>query len=85
MIHVSETSAAALETMDGLGKQQQEFMAKQPHQICSWKSTQQHLQLQTRLLRSLYCRSESNKARLQNEITLVRASNGLSPDPTRGE
>lgn len=71
MIHVSETLAVALESVEGLGKQQEHFMIKQSLCTSLWNSTQDHLQFQNRMLRSLLQRSESNKARLQNEITLA--------------
>ena len=73
MIHVSETLAVALESVEGLRKQQEDFMRKQSLGTSLWNSTQVHLQFQNRMLRSLLQRSESNKARLQNEITLVRS------------
>ena len=72
MIHVSETLVVALESIEGLRKQQEDFIVKQYPCTSLWNSTQNHLQFQNRMLRSLLQRSESNKARLQNEITLVR-------------
>lgn len=74
MIHVSETLAVASESIEGLRKQQEEFMVKQSRSMSLWNTTQDHLQFQTRIIRSLLLRSESNKARLQNEITLVWCS-----------
>ena len=84
MVHVSETLAVALESIEGLRKQQEVFTAKQSRCTSVWNSTQDHLQFQTQIIRSLLLRSESNKARLQNEITLVRCSYTFSnsyPDP----
>ena len=71
MIHVSETLAVASESIEGLRKQQEYFMVKQSCSTSFWNSTQDHLQFQARIIRSLLLRSESNKARIQNEITLV--------------
>ena len=88
MVHVSETLAVASESMEGLRKQQEVFTAKQSRSTSVWNSTQDHLQFQTQIIRSLLLRSESNKARLQNEITLVRCSytflNGY-PDPKNSD
>lgn len=74
MIHVSETLAVASESMEGLRKQHEDFVIKQSRSKTLWNSTQDHLQFQTRIFRSPLLRSESNKARLQNEITLVMCS-----------
>ena len=74
MVHVSETLAVASESIEGLRKQQEIFTAKQSRSTSVWNSTQDHLQFQTQIIRSLLLRSESNKARLQNEITLVGCS-----------
>lgn len=74
MIHVSETLAVAVESVEGLRKQQEDFIVKQSRCTSLWNSTQDHLQFQTQMLRSLFQRSQSNKARLRNEITLVRSS-----------
>ena len=72
MVHVSETLVVALQSLQGL-KQQQEVFSVQHLQATKFTSTNSkrnfHLQLQ--LLQSLLARSESNKARLQNEINLV--------------
>ena len=79
MIHVSETLAVASESMEKLNKQQQNFTVKQSRGTSLWDSTQEHLQFQTRIIRSLLLRSESNRARLQNEITLVWCSQDVLP------
>ncbi len=72
MVHVSETLVVALQSLQGLKQQQEEFLG-QHLQATKFTSTNSksnfHWQLQ--LLQSLLARSESNKARLQNEINLV--------------
>ena len=86
MVHVSETLAVASESIEGLRKQQEDFNLKQSQSTSLWNSTQDRLQFQTRIIRSLLLRSESNKARLQNEITLVwclETSFNIYPSPKR--
>ena len=72
MVHVSETLVVAVQSLQGLKQQQEEFLV-QHLEATKFTSTNSksnfHLQLQ--LLQSLLARSESNKARLQNEINLV--------------
>ncbi|KAL8882576.1 MAG: hypothetical protein Q9198_000443 [Flavoplaca austrocitrina] len=71
MIHVSETLTVALHSLQGLKEQQQEFAG----QHLRWKifnnNAKRNFNFQLQLLQSLLSRSESNKARLQNEITLA--------------
>ncbi|OCK81526.1 purine and uridine phosphorylase [Lepidopterella palustris CBS 459.81] len=71
MIHVSETLAVALESVKDLQQQQQGFLAGIGQGNRSWNKTYSSFQFQLRILQSLLSRSESNKARLQNEIALV--------------
>lgn len=74
MIHVSETLTVALHSLQGLKEQQEEFAGQHLQQTKSSNNSKRNLHFQRQLLQSLLSRSESNKARLQNEITLVSYS-----------
>ncbi|KAL8909969.1 MAG: hypothetical protein Q9171_004735 [Xanthocarpia ochracea] len=71
MVHVSETLTVALQSLQGLKEQQEEFTGQHLQQIKSNSNSKRHFHFQLQLLQSLLSRSESNKARLQNEITLA--------------
>ncbi|OCK73236.1 purine and uridine phosphorylase, partial [Lepidopterella palustris CBS 459.81] len=70
-IHVSETLVVASESVKDLQRQQRDFMAKQSLSNGTWSTAHDPFQFPLRILQSLLSRSESNQARLQNEITLV--------------
>ncbi|KAF2189291.1 hypothetical protein K469DRAFT_747989 [Zopfia rhizophila CBS 207.26] len=70
-IHVSETLSVALESIKALQQQQQVFSTKHFQGHNRWDGTHNHFQFQLRFLHGLLLRSESNKARIQNEITLA--------------
>ncbi|KAL9040180.1 MAG: hypothetical protein Q9180_002071 [Flavoplaca navasiana] len=71
MVHVSETLTVALHSLQGLKEQQQEFAAQHLRRKKSNSNAKRNFNFQLQLLQSLLSRSESNKARLQNEITLA--------------
>lgn len=71
MIYVSETLTVALECVKDLKQQQRDFMAAHSQNNSSWNQTQSPFQFPLRMLQGLLSQSESNKARVQNEITLV--------------
>ncbi|ERF72516.1 hypothetical protein EPUS_09294 [Endocarpon pusillum Z07020] len=71
VIHVCETLAVASECVKDLKQQQQDFMAAHPQNDISWSWAQSPFQFPLRMLQSLLSRSESNKARVHNEITLA--------------
>lgn len=72
MIHVNETLIVASKSIKGIEQQHLDFITKQSYGECRWNRTQNRFRFQLDLLQSLLSRSESNRARLQNEITLVR-------------
>lgn len=74
MVHVSETLTVALHTLQGLKEQQEEYDGQHRRQLKFNSNSKRNFDFQLQLLRSLLSRSESNKARLQNEITLVSQS-----------
>ncbi|KAL9017497.1 MAG: hypothetical protein Q9185_005163 [Variospora sp. 1 TL-2023] len=71
MIHVSETLTVALHSLQGLKTQQENFAGRYVEQVKSSSNSKSNFHFQLQLLGSLLSRSESNKARLQNEITLA--------------
>lgn len=72
MVHVSETLAVALHSLQGLKQQQEEFSGQYLQSMKSMSNnSKSNFNFQLHLLQSLLARSESNKARLQNEINLV--------------
>ncbi|KAI4258646.1 MAG: hypothetical protein L6R42_004978 [Xanthoria sp. 1 TBL-2021] len=72
MIHVSETLAVALHSLQGLKQQQEEFSGQYLQSMKSMSNnSKSNFNFQLHLLQSLLARSESNKARLQNEINLA--------------
>lgn len=70
-IHVSETLAVALESVKDIQHQHREFMAMHPQSSSTCQLFQSPFQFPLRLLDSLLSRSDSNKARLQNETLLA--------------
>ncbi|KPM43780.1 hypothetical protein AK830_g2809 [Neonectria ditissima] len=70
-IHVSETLAVAVQSVQDIHEQEQRFLSIQNTATNPWTRTQSRVQFPLRLLQSLLARSESNKARLQNETTLA--------------
>lgn len=74
MVHVSETLTVALHSVQGLKTQQENFAGQYLQQMKSNSNAKSNLHFQLQLLQSLLSRSGSNKARLQNEITLVSRS-----------
>ncbi|KAL8756772.1 MAG: hypothetical protein Q9184_004386 [Pyrenodesmia sp. 2 TL-2023] len=71
MVHVSETLTVALHSLQGLKEQQEEFAGQHLQQRKSNSNSKHNFHFQRQLLQSLLSRSESNKARLHNEITLA--------------
>ncbi|KAL8669047.1 MAG: hypothetical protein Q9168_006347 [Polycauliona sp. 1 TL-2023] len=71
MVHVSETLAVALHSLQGLQVQQDEFAKRYLRGGKSKSKAKNNFHFQAQLLQSLMARSESNKARLQNEINLA--------------
>ncbi|KAI4158339.1 MAG: hypothetical protein LQ342_007541 [Letrouitia transgressa] len=71
MIHVNETLIVASKSIKGIEQQHLDFITKQSYGECRWNRTQNRFRFQLDLLQSLLSRSESNRARLQNEITLA--------------
>ena len=74
MVHVSEMLTVALHSLQGLEEQQEEFAGQHFQHMKSNSNSKYNFHFQRQLLQSLLSRSESNKARLQNEITLVSHS-----------
>ncbi|EXA33895.1 hypothetical protein FOVG_15186 [Fusarium oxysporum f. sp. pisi HDV247] len=76
-IHSSETLNVAIGTLNSLLRQHNEFleerpiMAKGATTICIHKCTTRTLRLQLQMFQNLLLRSQSNRERLQNEITLA--------------
>lgn len=79
--HCFETLGVSIQTIDAL---QQEFLeASQETQqekvvVQANKRIQKHMAAQLRMMRNLLARSQSNKDRLQNEISLVRLDSPCS-------
>ncbi|KAF7510282.1 hypothetical protein GJ744_006978 [Endocarpon pusillum] len=71
VIHVCETLVVASECVKDIKQQQQDFMAAHPQNDSSSSWAQSPFQFPLRMLQSLLSRSESNKARVHNEITLA--------------
>ncbi|RYP21592.1 hypothetical protein DL767_009232 [Monosporascus sp. MG133] len=69
--HVSETLAVALGSVKGLQKQHLDFMASHDQNNSPWRRNHSPFQFPLRVLDALFLRSESNKARLQNETQLL--------------
>ncbi|KAL7624601.1 hypothetical protein AAE478_006168 [Parahypoxylon ruwenzoriense] len=75
-IHVSETLDVAVETMDGILAQHDDFLGLDfpvtpPPKRGASNNTRRHLLFCKKMLRSLRHRANSNKERLQNEIQLA--------------
>ncbi|KAF2179935.1 purine and uridine phosphorylase [Zopfia rhizophila CBS 207.26] len=70
-IHVSETLSVALESIKALQQQHQDYATQRFQDNNRWNKIRNQFQFQLRFLHGLLLRSESNKARIQNEITLV--------------
>jgi len=75
-IHVSETLATALDSVQGLKRQQRDFMTEHSQSSNSCNRIQDHFRFQLQMLQSLRSRSESNQARVHNEIALVSSQYG---------
>ncbi|RYP60604.1 hypothetical protein DL770_009958 [Monosporascus sp. CRB-9-2] len=69
-IHVSETLAVASDSAKELQQQRQDFMMLHDQSKSSWRRAHSPLQFSLQILNGLLARSESNKARLQNETQL---------------
>jgi hypothetical protein len=76
-IHVSETLNTATESMSGMIRQYKSFpedrSARPTYEKTTFARTLQSFNFQSQILNSLKARSDSNQARIHNEITLVRA------------
>jgi hypothetical protein len=74
-IHSFETLSALVETLEAMQQQAVDLSSKTKQRSGELKEAsrqvQVHIDFQIRILRSLFLRSQSNKERLQNEITLV--------------
>ncbi|KAH7350407.1 hypothetical protein BKA66DRAFT_476291 [Pyrenochaeta sp. MPI-SDFR-AT-0127] len=70
-IHVSETLSVALESINALQMQHQDYAVQYSQDSNRWNKIYNQFQFQRRVLHGLLLRSESNKARIQNEITLA--------------
>ena len=73
-IHVGETLTVALQSVKDLQQQHRDFMAVHIQSNNSWQQNHSPLQFPLRLLEGLFSRSESNKARLENETLLVSSN-----------
>ena len=75
-VHSSETLDVAIDTMAGILGQHEWFSDAYRSYIDAdlifSRRTRQHLRFQIQMMRSLSARSKANKARLRNEIDLVR-------------
>lgn len=70
-IHVNETLSVALESIKTLQQQHQDYSAQHFQGHNRWNRIHNQFHFQLRFLHGLLLRSESNKARIQNEITLA--------------
>jgi hypothetical protein len=77
-IHSSETLNVSTEMLEAMQQQviylSTKYKRGKEERAEASHSIQRHIDSQFRMLRSLFLRSQSNKERLQNEITLVRAN-----------
>ncbi|SPO02354.1 uncharacterized protein DNG_05027 [Cephalotrichum gorgonifer] len=69
-IHVSETLVVASESVRALEVQHRDFMALSSGKDSPWLKNYSPFSFSRRILTALHSRSESNKARLQNETQL---------------
>lgn len=76
-IHVSETLAVAVQTVKGLQRQYEDFMALRSQSSSAWHRNQVPFHFPLRVLEGLLLRAKSNKARVQNETSLVRSKLAL--------
>ena len=74
IIHSTETLNVAIETVDGMIGQHEQFSKQRPldPDLPVSNQTRQHLNFQSKLFKTLKSRSQALGDRLQNEINLVR-------------
>lgn len=77
-IHVSETLTVALASVKDIEQQHQEFLVSHDQGGSSRRRGGSAIRFPLRILEALLSRSESNKARLQNEIQLVSPEQSYS-------
>lgn len=70
-IHVSETLTVAAESTESLLQQYEDFMAAYGQRNDFRRGASNPFRFPLQMIRGTYLRSESNKARIQNETTLV--------------
>ncbi|KAI9692698.1 MAG: hypothetical protein M1820_009449 [Bogoriella megaspora] len=69
--HVSETLMVASKSIRSLLQHQQDFMNKHFKSDRTWDATQSQFHFRLQIIQNIHSRSESNRARLQNEISLA--------------
>jgi hypothetical protein len=77
-IHVSETLTVASQSVQDIQQQQLAFMTTLSQSNSPWNKIQSRFQFQLRIVQGFLSRAESNKARIQNEITLVIFYSGIT-------
>lgn len=73
-IHVSETLGVATQTVKDFQRQYRDFTVAHSQSNSVWRRNHDPFHFPLRVLDGLLSRSESNKARVQNETSLVRSN-----------